>query len=86
MQVLRITEPLDSNDIVITGFRASLNKALDVKRESVSSVDAIVAEDIGKFPDPNLAESLQRIPGMSIQRAGSAPAGPSPAGSPESRG
>jgi TonB-dependent receptor len=57
-----------SSDIVITGFRASLNKALDVKRESVSSVDAIVAEDIAKFPDQNLAESLQRIPGISIQR------------------
>jgi TonB-dependent receptor len=56
------------SDIVITGFRASLNKALDVKRESVSSVDAIVAEDIAKFPDQNLAESLQRIPGISIQR------------------
>lgn len=59
-----------STDIVITGFRASLNKALDVKRESVSSVDAIVAEDIAKFPDQNLAESLQRIPGISIQRDG----------------
>ncbi|MBW8842065.1 MAG: TonB-dependent receptor [Sphingomonadales bacterium] len=59
-----------SSDIVITGFRASLNKALDVKRESVSSVDAIVAEDIAKFPDQNLAESLQRIPGISIQRDG----------------
>ena len=57
-----------ASDIVITGFRASLNKALDVKRESVSSVDAIVAEDIAKFPDQNLAESLQRIPGISIQR------------------
>lgn len=60
----------NSNDIVITGFRASLNKALDVKRESVASVDAIVAEDIAKFPDQNLAESLQRIPGISIQRDG----------------
>lgn len=57
-----------SGDIVITGFRASLNKALDVKRDSVASVDAIVAEDIAKFPDQNLAESLQRIPGISIQR------------------
>ena len=59
-----------ASDIVITGFRASLNKALDLKRESVSSVDAIVAEDIAKFPDQNLAESLQRIPGISIQRDG----------------
>ncbi|MFN3388794.1 MAG: TonB-dependent receptor, partial [Allosphingosinicella sp.] len=57
-------------EIVITGFRRSLAEALNVKRESVSSVDAIVAEDIAKFPDQNLAESLQRIPGISIQRDG----------------
>ena len=57
-------------EIVVTGFRASLDAALSVKRNSVSSVDAIVAEDIAKFPDQNLAESLQRIPGISIQRDG----------------
>ena len=55
-------------EIIVTGFRRSLDAALNVKRESVSSVDAIVAEDIAKFPDQNLAESLQRIPGISIQR------------------
>lgn len=58
------------SDIVVTGFRRSLQSALNVKRRSVSSVDAIVAEDIAKFPDQNLAESLQRIPGISIQRDG----------------
>lgn len=57
-----------AQDIVVTGFRASLEAALDVKRTSVSAVDAIVAEDIAKFPDQNLAESLQRIPGITIQR------------------
>lgn len=55
-------------DIVVTGFRRSLDAALNVKRQSVAAVDAIVAEDIAKFPDQNLAESLQRIPGISIQR------------------
>lgn len=55
-------------DIVVTGFRKSLDAALNVKRDSVAAVDAIVAEDIAKFPDQNLAESLQRIPGISIQR------------------
>lgn len=55
-------------DIIVTGFRRSLDAALNVKRESVAAVDAIVAEDIAKFPDQNLAESLQRIPGISIQR------------------
>jgi TonB-dependent receptor len=58
----------DGGEIVVTGFRRSLAEALNVKRESVSAVDAIVAEDIAKFPDQNLAESLQRIPGISIQR------------------
>lgn len=55
-------------EIVVTGFRASLAKALTVKRDSIGAVDAIVAEDIAKFPDQNLAESLQRIPGISISR------------------
>lgn len=64
-------EPVGGEDeIVVTGFRASLEAALNVKRDSVSAVDAIVAEDIAKFPDQNLAESLQRIPGISIQRDG----------------
>ena len=43
-------------EVVVTGFRASLNAALDVKREVLGSVDSIVAEDIAKFPDSNLAE------------------------------
>ena len=65
------TEPDNlGEDIVVTGFRGSLNAALNVKRESVASVDAIVAEEIAKFPDQNLAEALQRIPGVSIQRDG----------------
>jgi iron complex outermembrane receptor protein len=58
----------ETQDVVVTGFRASLQQALNLKRDTVSSVDAIVAEDIAKFPDQNLAESLQRIPGISIQR------------------
>ncbi len=57
-----------AGEIVVTGFRGSLAKALTVKRDSVGAVDAIVAEDIGKMPDQNLAESLQRIPGISISR------------------
>lgn len=56
--------------IVVTGFRGALAEALDVKRDSSGVVDAIVAEDIAAFPDLNLAESLQRIPGLSIDRVG----------------
>ena len=55
-------------DIVVTGFRQSLQAAINLKKSSVAAVDAIVAEDIAKFPDQNLAESLQRIPGISISR------------------
>lgn len=56
------------DEIVVTGFREALNAATAIKRESTSQVDVIVAEDIAKFPDTNLAESLQRIPGVAIQR------------------
>ncbi len=57
-----------ADEIVVTGFRQSLEAAINLKRTTVGSVDAIVAEDIAKFPDQNLAESLQRIPGISISR------------------
>ncbi|MDR6790014.1 TonB-dependent receptor [Sphingomonas sp. BE138] len=55
-------------DIVVTGFRAALNSALNQKRSETAAVDSIVAEDIGKFPDSNLAESMQRIPGVALSR------------------
>jgi TonB-dependent receptor len=58
-----------TDEIVVTGIRASLGRAIDIKRNSAGVVDAISAEDIGKFPDTNLAESLQRITGVSITRA-----------------
>jgi iron complex outermembrane receptor protein len=60
--------PADQADIVVTGFRASLNSALNQKRQEVAAIDSIVAEDIGKFPDSNLAESMQRIPGVALSR------------------
>lgn len=55
-------------EVVVTGIRASLQRSMDMKRDSQGVVDAISAEDIGKFPDTNLAESLQRITGVSISR------------------
>ena len=55
-------------EVVVTGFRASLNAALDAKQEQVGAIDMIVAEDIADFPDLNLAESLQRVPGVVIAR------------------
>ncbi|MGI9221050.1 MAG: TonB-dependent receptor [Woeseiaceae bacterium] len=55
-------------EVVVTGYARSLTAALDLKRESSGVMDAISAEDIGKFPDTNLAESLQRITGVSVNR------------------
>lgn len=58
----------DLNTIVVTGIRASLDRSIELKRNNVGVVDGISAEEIGKFPDTNLAESLQRISGVSIDR------------------
>ena len=54
--------------VVVTGYRASLQTSLSTKRKADVMLDAITAEDIADFPDANLAESLQRIPGISIDR------------------
>ncbi len=63
--------PTDGGDeIVVTGIRASLQASQALKRNSDQIVDAISAEDVGKFPDSNIAESLQRITGVSIDRSG----------------
>lgn len=61
-------EAAGEDEVIVTGFRASLQNALNVKRVSNQIVDAITAEDIADFPDANLAESIQRIPGISIDR------------------
>ena len=57
-------------EIVVKGYRSSVAAALEAKRDSVGAVDSIMAEDIADFPDQNLAESLQRIPGVAISRDG----------------
>lgn len=67
--VLAQEEEMVLEEVVVTGIRYSVMNAMDVKRDSDGVVDALSAEDIGKFPDANLAESLQRIPGVSIDRA-----------------
>jgi iron complex outermembrane receptor protein len=60
--------PDEVEEITVTGYRAALRSAIETKRESGVMVDAINADDIADFPDANLAESLQRIPGISIDR------------------
>jgi TonB-dependent receptor len=63
-------EPGVLEEVTVTGIRASMTRSMDIKRDAGGVVDAISAEDIGKFPDTNLAESLQRISGVSIDRSG----------------
>jgi len=59
-----------AEEVIVTGIRGSLQRNLDIKRTAPGVVDAISAEDIGKFPDSNVASALQRLPGVSIQRSG----------------
>lgn len=54
--------------VVVKGFRASLAQALDEKRNATAIVDVITADDVGKYPDTNLAESLSHLPGITIDR------------------
>ena len=56
-------------EIVVSGIRASLTRAVDIKREAASVVDSISAEDIGKLPDTTIADSLQRVTGIQIRRS-----------------
>jgi TonB-dependent receptor len=63
-----VPEVVPEEDIVVTGIRGSLERSISIKRNQSGVVDAISAEDMGKFPDSNLAESLQRITGVSIDR------------------
>ena len=59
----------ETTEVVVVGIRRSLRSSQDIKKNTQGMVDAITAEDIGKFPDTNLAESIQRIPGVTIDRA-----------------
>jgi iron complex outermembrane receptor protein len=60
----------DLQEIVVTGFRESLETALNRKRDSIQPIESVVAEDLGKMPDQDVSESLQRLPGVSINRSG----------------
>jgi len=54
----------------VTGTRASLRQSQTIKQDAIGTVDAVSMEDIGKFPDQNVADSLQRVPGVSVDRSG----------------
>ncbi|WP_344696801.1 TonB-dependent receptor [Sphingomonas rosea] len=62
--------PADTGEIVVTGFRNSLRKALDLKRAAPNLIESVLAEDMAKMPDLNLSESIQRVPGVAISREG----------------
>lgn len=59
-----------ADEIIVTGIRASLTRAADIKRDAPQVVDSIVAQDIGKFPDPTTAAALQRVPGVQVTVGG----------------
>ena len=63
------------SEVVVTGIRASLQTAIEIKRASDDQVDAVSAEDIGKLPDKNVADALQRIPGVNTESAASGEGG-----------
>src|SRR5476649_2105043 len=55
------------SEIVVTGIKESLQRSIEIKRVTVDQVDAVSAEDIGKLPDKNVADALQRIPGINTE-------------------
>nr|WP_257215113.1 TonB-dependent receptor [Sphingomonas sp. R-74633] len=59
--------PAEDGQITVTGIRGSLEKAAAIKKDAIQVVDSIVAQDIGKFPDPTTAAALQRVPGVQVQ-------------------
>ncbi len=61
------TQKID--EVVVTGYRASLQSALNAKRQAILPIESVAPEDIGKMPDQNVAESLQRLPGIQIDRS-----------------
>src|ERR1044072_3147807 len=61
-------EAAPTTDIVVPGRRESEAESIDIKRRSPQIMDSIVAEDIGKLPDQNVAESLERVSGVQVRR------------------
>lgn len=80
-QAMAQVAPVDANTVVVTGIRASAQSSVAIKRNAMEVVDSITAEDIGKLPDPNVAETLTRMPGVQGYRYGGEGASPGGAGS-----
>src|ERR1041384_6613099 len=58
----------EMEEVIVSGIRASMRDALPGKRDAIQVVDAISAEDVGDFPDKNIGEAIQRVPGVQINR------------------
>src|SRR3954470_18725983 len=67
-QAAEPSAPADAQEIVVTGYKGSLQSATNAKRESTALVESVFAEDIGKFADSNIAEAINRMPGVQINR------------------
>ena len=63
-------EPVPVSTVEVTGYRYAIEKSLDQKREANAIVEVVTAEDVGKFPDKNVADALQRVPGVVVTRSG----------------
>src|SRR5690606_2777662 len=61
-------EATELDRVVVTGIRASLQQALDTKRNSDAIIDVVTAEDVGKFPSTNVAEAISTLPGVTIDK------------------
>ena len=63
------SDSTDVEEVVVKGIKSSLKDAINIKRSNVGVVDALTAEDLGKFPDGNLAEALSRLVGVTTERS-----------------
>ena len=64
-----IEEENEVEEVIVSGVKSSLKDAIDIKRKNVGVVDALTAQDLGKFPDGNLAEALSRLVGVTTERS-----------------
>ncbi|MFS2215955.1 TonB-dependent receptor [Telluria sp. Tellsp104] len=81
MQAMAQVAPADANTVVVTGIRASAQSSVAIKKNTMEIVDSISAEDIGKLPDANVAETMTRVPGVTGYRYGGEAASPAGNGS-----
>jgi TonB-dependent receptor len=65
----KVEQPVVVPTVTVSGYRSSLALSANEKRENIGLSDTVFSEDMGKFPDPNIADALARIPGVTVRRA-----------------